>query len=222
MKTVKFEDQESWLEFRQGKITGTKLKGITEKQKGNGMKIGYYAMIAERLLKPSTQVPDDVFEGESPELEEEKPMTRGSRLEVESLKAFSEATGKVVDTSLLVWVREDDENIAYSPDGVISEEEAVETKSLSSAKHIEAFLTQQIPDEYKHQSIQPFIVNDKLKTLYFCFYDPRLIVRELFWIVVKREDVGADIETLFLREKEVLGMVDFEAKRLLDSPPFGQ
>jgi hypothetical protein len=51
--------------------------------------------------------------------------------------------------------------------------EAIEVKCLSSARHIEAFLTQKVPDEYYFQCMQYFIVNDKLRKLHFVCFDPR-------------------------------------------------
>jgi len=192
MKTHKFEDREAWLEARRGKITGSRLKDIVVKR-GTGKKIGFYELIAERLGIPA---------------DDENSMDRGTRLESEAIETFKKETGKKVDTSLVIWTRDDNENIAISPDGFIGKTEAVEAKCLASARHIEAFLTQQIPDEYEFQKLQYFIVNDKLKTLYFCFYDPRLIAKPFFYIAVNRADIQEDIDTYLLYQKMTLEEVD--------------
>lgn len=165
------QNSDEWKEARKGKITGTKLKDIVVKR-GTGEKIGFYQLIADRLA-----IVDD----------SEDPMERGHTLEQEAINEFTKLTGKEV-TKAGMWLSDENENIACSPDGVIGDTEAVEVKCLSASKHLEAFFTQQIPDEYEYQALQYFIVNDKLETLYFCFYDPRVIVKPFFYIEIKRDN----------------------------------
>ena len=193
MKTQIFDSKDEWSEARRGKITGTRLKDIVVKR-GTGKKIGYYELIAERL---ATEPEGD-----------ETPMERGTRLEAEAIERFIKETGAEVDTSLVLWTRDDNESIAVSPDGFIGETEAVETKCLSSARHIEAFLTQQIPDEYEMQVVQYFIVNDKLEKLHFVFYDPRVPCKDYFEIVVTRSDIQESIDATLEYERAVLEEVN--------------
>ncbi len=178
MKIIKYEDENEWLIGRIGKITGSKLKDIVVKR-GTGKKIGSYQLIADKLGIPA---------------DEEKPIDRGHRLEKEAIDYFTKETDKKVNDSLVMWCRDDNENIAYSPDGFIGKKEAVEIKCLGSARHIEAFITNEIPSEYEFQKLQAFIVNDDLQTLYFCFYDPRLLAKPFFYFTVTREQVQDDIE----------------------------
>lgn len=189
MKQLRFESRDEWLAYRRGKITGSTLKDIVVKR-GTGKKLGSYELIAARLGLPA---------------DDENAMLRGQRLEPEALAMFTEKTGKKLDTSLIIWERDDDESIAVSPDGVVAGEiEAVETKCLGSAKHIEAWVTQKIPDDFQFQKLQYFIVNEQLEILYFVFYDPRLIAMPYFVIEVKREDV----------EKEVAEYLEYQRKEL--------
>lgn len=196
MKTLKFDNREDWLEARRGKITGSRLKDIVLKR-GTTPKIGYYELIAERLAVAA---------------DDESPMDRGTRLEEEALARFTEETEKKLDTSLIIWTREDNDCIALSPDGVVedsNETEAVEVKCLSSAKHIEALLTQKIPSEYEEQMIQYFIVNDALQTLYWAFYDPRIgYSKDFHCIEVKREDVQEKVLECLAYQRQVLEEVD--------------
>lgn len=192
MKVNKYENRETWLDARRGKITGSRLKDIIVKR-GTGKKIGFYELIAERLGIPA--------DGES-------PMDRGTRLEEEAIARFTKETKKKVNTDLVIWQRDDNESIAISPDGYIGETEAVECKCLSSARHIEAFLTGQVPDEYKDQALQYFIVNDKLKKLYFVFYDPRVLAKDYFTIEIKRKDVEDDVKFYLDYQKNILSEVD--------------
>lgn len=195
MKVIQYETKEAWLEDRRTRITGSKLKDIVVKR-GTGRKIGFYQLIADRLGIPA---------------DNESPMDRGNRLEKEAITVFSKQTGLKVDDSLQMWVRDDNESIAYSPDGVVVEidgNEAVEIKCLGSARHIEALLTQEVPDEYEFQKIQAFIVNDKLETLYFCFYDPRLLAKPFFYLTIKREDVQAQVNEYLEYQRNLIAEVN--------------
>lgn len=193
MITKKFENKEDWFEARKGKFTGSRLKDIIVKR-GTGEKIGFYETIAERIAQPA---------------DEENPMERGIRLEDEAIALFTEKTGKDVDTSLVIWEREDNTSIAISPDGFIGETEAVEVKCLSSARHVEAIITNEIPDEYSYQVIQYFIVNDKLETLYFVMYDPRMPEHlQLHIIEITRESQEEQIEFCLAYQKEKIAKIE--------------
>ena len=163
-----------------------KLKKALPKKKG------FWEIIAERIAI----APDD-----------EKPMERGVRLEPEAVERFIKETGKEVCTDLVIWLREDNDSIGISPDGYMLQEndkkitEAVEIKCLNSASHLEANYTDTIPDDYKFQVLQYFIVNDDLETLHFTFYDPRVPSCEFFIIEVKREDMQKEIEEYLAHEK---------------------
>ena len=199
MKTLKFDDRDSWMFARRGKITGSRLKDIVVKR-GTGKKIGYYELIAERLATEP--------EGN------ETAMDRGTRLEPGALERFVKETKKEVDTSLIIWTRDDNESIAISPDGVISDTEVVEAKCLSSARHIEAFLTQEVPSEYEMQVYQYFIVNDTLTTLYLAFYDPRLPCRDFFYLTISRKDVQAQVDEYLEYQRKTLEEVNEIVNRL--------
>lgn len=203
-------EREEWLAFRRGKITGSKLAGLYSKRDTGKRKIGFYDLIAERL-----GVPPDT---------DENSMERGSRLESEALEVFSKAVGKKVDGAKQVWMRDDNEAIAVTPDGVLPKNEAVEVKCLSSARHVEAYITKKIPADYYEQAVQYFVVNEKLKKLYFAFYDPRfalfgaegkIAVDEspnaklaFFYLELKREDIEQNIADYLEFEKTILAEVD--------------
>lgn len=192
MIVKEYQSKEEWLLARKGKITGSRLKDIITKR-GSGKKKGYYELIAERIAVPPT---------------DENPLERGNRLEVEAVNRFKLETEKEVDTSLVLWMREDDESIAISPDGFIGETEAVEVKCLSSASHIEAYLTNEIPSEYQDQVVQYFIVNDKLEKLYSVFYDPRIPCKDYFVIETTREQLGTKIEEYLQYQKDIIDEID--------------
>jgi predicted phage-related endonuclease len=194
---TKFENEKDWLDYRRGRITGTRLKDLVIKR-GNGLKIGYYELIAERIALPPN---------------EENVMDRGHRLEKDACERFEKETGKKVNTDLVIWQRDDNENIAYSPDGYIGKTETVECKCLSSALHIKAWLTKEIPSEYFEQSLQPFIVNDSLKKLYVVFYDPRM-PKDFFYLTVNRKEVQEKVIEYLELEKRVLKEIEEIEKQL--------
>lgn len=192
-----FATQEEWLEFRRGKITGSRLNDIVVKR-GTGKKIGYYELIAEKLG--------------AKESDGENAMDRGHRLEEEAIEKFVTDTKKEVLVGNILWMREDDNNIAVSPDGTIGETEAVEVKCLSSARHVEALVTQEVPGEYEFQALQYFIVNEKLETLYLIFYDPRLPIKSYFYLAVKRNQ--EEIDKYLEYQKAVLNEINEVVKNL--------
>ncbi len=192
MKVLKFDSEETWLEARLGKITGTRAKEVMPKARGaTGYRSGFYELIAERIALP--------HDGEN-------VMDRGKRLEEEAIERFVKETGKKAKRELVLCVRDDNEAIAYSPDALIGKTEDVEVKCLSSARHIEAWMTQEIPSEYESQIIQGFVVNDKLKTRYMVFYDPRC-PKDFFYLTIHRKDMEEKIEEYLTLERQVLQKV---------------
>lgn len=190
MQVKKFQNEEEWLQARRGKITGTRLKDVIVKR-GTGRKIGFYELIAERIAVE----PDG-----------EDVMERGLRLEDEALELFTKETKKKVTNEMVLWCRDDNESIALSPDGIISEKEAVEVKCLGSARHIEALIENKIPSDYTDQALQYFIVNDELETLYFVFYDPRVQCKPFFYLTVKRDQ--EEVDKWLAYERELLAEID--------------
>lgn len=199
MHIERFENYDDWKAARIGRVTGTVLKDIVT-LRGDGKKIGYWQLLADRLCTPA---------------EDENPMDRGVRLEEEAIENFTIITGKSVNTDLVIWSRDDNRNIALSPDGYIETDgkitEAVEVKCLASARHIEAKVTNKVPKDYEFQVLQYFICNDELEQLHVVLYDPRFIENlQTVIITVDRETVKDDIETYLDYERKTL----FEIEQL--------
>lgn len=191
MRQLSFKDEAEWKDARRGRVTGTRLKDLVVKR-GTAKKKGFYEIIAERVAVPRPEY--------------ENVLDRGKTLESEALERFAKETGKQVCGDLVIWEREDNPNIALSPDGYVVADkvtEAVEVKCLNSASHIEAYLTKEIPSEYEYQARQYFVVNDDLETLYFCFYDPSMPV-DFFYIELHRADIAEEVaELLALQQTEL-------------------
>lgn len=202
-----FENEKDWLDARRCRITGSRLKDLFSKRDAGKKKMEFYEMIAERLSKP-------LGSGEM----EMKPMDHGHYYEPEAISRFEQKTGKTVDRTLSIWSRDDNQGIAVSPDGTVVDSdmtEAVEAKCLSAAKHMQAYITKQIPDDFTEQKLQYFIVNDKLQTLSFAFLCPRLMVADFFIIEIKRADILAEIEDKMIFERQTLAEIDSIVDSLL-------
>jgi len=198
MKTIDVEQNTpAWIQSRLGKITGSRLKDIVVKR-GDGKKIGYYELIAESIGIPA---------------DDESAMERGHRLEEEAAVEFQERYGVVLKKAGM-WLRDDEDRIAISPDRVIDDTQAVEIKCLSSARHIEAVLTGKIPKDYEFQKLQYFIVNERLEKLYFAFYDPRIPKLKLFVIEVRREEIEDDVETYLQYQRDIITEVKHDIIKL--------
>lgn len=240
MRVIEFEDKKHWESFREGKITGSiandvfsvkevtvdSIKSVLDKK---GIEYKKSAPKAELL----SLVPEDCSEEVKaklvkklafydllghkvsvPEEGEEDAMVRGSRLEPEGLEKFGEAIGKEISNDLVVWVSDTNDSLAYSPDGVISEEEVVETKCLSSAHHLYIHYEKEIPTEYHRQNVQAFIVNDKLQKLHFVCYDPRIPSLPLHWITINREDIANEIALYKQYEVDLMKELDLMVAEL--------
>ena len=204
MKVVNVQQNTpEWIQMRQGRITGSKLKDLVV-ERGNSKKDGFYELIAERLSLPE--------EGD------EQAHDRGHRLEEEALDRFAELSGKEVEKNCGMWLSDVDPNIAVSPDGCIKSRgkirEACEVKCLSGKHHLRAIIEDSIGNGFKKQVIQYFVVNEDLKKLYFIFYDPRIAVRPLHVIEFRRMDLEEEIEYYLNYEIKLLAEVNEIVERL--------
>lgn len=188
---TKYKSEEEWLDGRKGIITGTKVGSLLSKRDKKPLR-GFFELIAEDIAIP--------HDGEN-------YMDRGKRLEVQALERFEEITGKKVNKDLVLITRKDNPKIGYSPDGLIGKTEDAEAKCLNSALHIEAWYKREVPNDYREQMIQGFVVNDKLKKRYMIFYDPRMPM-DFFYIEINRKDVKEEIKAQLEMQLEVLKMVE--------------
>lgn len=195
------QNSQEWLDARKGKITGSKAGDVITKR-GNGVKIGVYKLIAERM-----GIDDD---GGS-------PMERGHALEEEAIRLFSEQYGKPVHR-VGFCISDEDPDIANSPDGMIMEgdkyTEGIDAKCLNAANHLKAWFEQEVPSDYEEQVLQYFIVNPDCQLVHVVFYDPRVTAKSLFWLTTKREDVLEEIEASKAYQLKVLADVRAKVESL--------
>ena len=171
-----------------------------------------YKLIAQRIAKPIN--PNDYT---LPEGATYSAMLRGQILEEEARELISEKLGKKIIPGR-VWQSEENEYMICSPDGEFEDEtEAVEIKCLDSWKVVKAYYEKHPPSEYKPQILQYFVVNEKLKRLYFCIYsdvfsNPNLGL-QIFEL--DREDYKEEIEIVKRVEKATLELVEKEVQKLM-------
>jgi putative phage-type endonuclease len=185
-----------WHQLRKTNITGTVLKGIMGTARARQEAI--YESIANHL---TIGVDDEEYEN---------PMERGTRLEPDAIAEFEFLTGKSVE-KVGFCESEEIEGVAQSPDGYIkdtNDTEAIEVKSMGGKNHVKLWLTNEVPDEYEWQVVQYFVVNEKLKKLYFVGYNPQIPTHPLHTIEILRENIESKIteakekQKIFIQEVE--------------------
>jgi len=197
MKKIQIEQRSpEWHQLRKTHITGTVLKGLmgTPRARQEAM----YEAIANRL---TVGIEDDEYEN---------AMDRGTRLEPDAIAYFEFETGKTIE-QVGICKSEEIEGVAQSPDGYIkdtNDTEAIEVKSMGGKNHVKLWLTNEVPDEYKWQVIQYFVVNDKLEKLYFVGFNPDIPVHPLHIIEVGREENEDNIKKAVESQKIFIQEVD--------------
>jgi hypothetical protein len=171
-----------------------------------------YKLIAQRIAKPIN--PNDYT---LPEGATYSAMLRGQILEEEARDLISEKLGKQIIPGR-VWQSDVNEYMICSPDGEFEDEtEAVEIKCLDSWKVVKAYYEKHPPSEYKPQILQYFVVNEKLKKLYFCIYSDVFSNPELGLQIfeLNREDYKEEIEIVKRVENATLELVEKEVQKLM-------
>nr|DAO58249.1 MAG TPA: Exonuclease [Caudoviricetes sp.] len=171
-----------------------------------------YKLIAQRIAKPIN--PNDYT---LPEGATYSAMLRGQILEEEARELISEKLGKKIIPGR-VWQSDVNEYMICSPDGEFEDEtEAVEIKCLDSWKVVKAYYEKHPPSEYKPQILQYFVVNEKLKKLYFCIYSDVFSSPELGLQIfeLNREDYKEEIEIVKRVQNATLKLVEREVQKLM-------
>lgn len=206
MQVIKVkQNTPEWLAERRGHIGGSDLKDIAT-ERGNGVKIGIYKLIADRIA-----VTEDI----------EDWRERGHDLEAEAIEHLNIVAGLKLVNGGCIWRSDDDPDIQVSPDAYSEDNRiAAEVKCLSGPYHLEAIIDfrasvkagqvvrrDKIPSGFRHQAVQYFIVNDELETLYFVLYNPSIASLPMHVIEVEREDVAGEVDHYKALEMETLAGV---------------
>lgn len=96
--------------------------------------------------------------------------------------------------------------------------EMMEVKNLKASKHLMAWDTRRVPEDYWTQKIQYFVTNENLETLYWVFNNPLVPIMPTFILVIKREDLGHWPATMLRYQRRTIkAMADFRERLIAES-----
>lgn len=166
-----------WIQYRLGKITGTRLKEVL---RADNLPL-LYEMIGEIVSKQIEEIPVN------------KAMQRGVDLEPIVRQMYQDKFGEIVD-EVGFCLSDENDYLALSPDGfTLDRKGAIEIKCPSTKTHIKYILDDRIPTEYLPQVCMYFIVNTELEWLDFVTYDDRCESIPMYVIHVTREEISDKI-----------------------------
>ena len=174
-----------WHKLRIGKITSSRVAGI---MKSDNLKV-VDELIYERVC-PDMAVWDEVdgFVSEA--------MQWGTDHEQEASEVYSKATGIELE-QVGFCTHEQLEYLAMSPDRLTPDRTGgIEVKCPNTKTHIRTIRMGGLPNDYKYQVYQYFLVNEKLQWLDFVSYDPRFTPRPLYIHRIERNDIIDELNQL--------------------------
>lgn len=213
---------EEWLAARKGKVTGSRLRDLVPTggvAKADVLEELEKRTIPHKKTMTIPQLMDLLPEDAQKKLQrtiprklefykllaekiafdqgDEKPIDRGVTLEDEAIAKIAEKLDVKIE-QVGMCVHSTIPDLAVSPDGLIKSKqgkyyEAVEVKCRNTEYHLKALIEQQIPDDYRFQILQYFIVIDTLEVLHFCLYDPCVVGHELITFEVHRDEVQDEV-----------------------------
>lgn len=186
-----------WEMLRKNVITGTKAESFKPKVRGTGYRAGFFEMLA-----------DDI----DTEEHNESPMDWGNTNEPKAREEYSKITGNKVE-EYGFCTHDEYPYIGYSPDGVVLEKKkpviGLEIKCPTTKVYVEYFIEtciendivsqnqkgiDKVPDQYRIQVIQSFLVNKEQRELHFFIYNPTLAKNNWIFITVERSEIESEIE----------------------------
>lgn len=103
---------------------------------------------------------------------------------------------------------------AYEREPFIITEE-IEVKCLKASKHLMAWDTRRVPEDYWSQKMQYFVTNENLETLYWVFHNPLVPILPTFILVIKREDLGHWPATMLRYQRRTIKGINAARERLI-------
>jgi hypothetical protein len=240
------QNSEKWFEFRLGKIKGSSLSAMYSARQYTKDDVIKLLEARKAIFKKSASKPElETFLTEEDKAilaasaekklefynvmaerlaikrDDEIRMNRGHRLEDAGAQRFADDYKKKL-IKVGCCVSDIDPRIIDSPDRLVEAKkpgiytEAVEVKCLSSGRHLQAIIENEVPEEFFAQKVQYFVVNEKLEKLYFVFYDDSFKYKnlQLHVIVVTRESLGNWIDIMLRYQLAQLKEMDEIVERL--------
>ena len=190
-----------WLAIRKWVITWTKLEWVLGWPKAQLTEM--YSLLAEKYLVEEDLRPFEIIERWH-ELEPiakakyEAMFLNGRKIVEVGFVLKNEWLGLSPDWLIKTWYHP----LTKLPNGkysTITDDiywKAIEIKCPRGKNYIKYMLENKIPDEYKWQVVNYFVVIDDLQELDFVIYNPDVCegLKDLHVITVKREELQKDIE----------------------------
>lgn len=180
---------DAWVEVKRNKVSGTGMKPILTARSQGPIENYIYDLIAQKDY-------DGVMTYDPGFLS--KAVQWGQDMEPFAINRFEAEYGLHVES--VGWLESTDARfrgkLGCSPDGLITVYEQVEVKCLATKNHIDCIVNNRYPKDHHSQVINYFVVNGKLRRLYFIMYDPRVKTEknQLFVIEILRKDVRKEIK----------------------------
>jgi putative phage-type endonuclease len=173
---------DAWKRIRLGKITGTRIKNIA---KADNLSV-VDELIAETI---SDEIEEDGFINEA--------MQRGIDYEPLARSEYEKRMNVKVEEFGFLQHSEHDW-LGLSPDGLIKSEngkyeKGIEIKCPSTATHVRYIRMNSLPNEYKYQVYNYFLVCQDIQTVDFISYDTRFGIKPMHIITIKRDDIQAEL-----------------------------
>lgn len=185
-----------WHAARRCRVTGTKLDNVM------GTPLARVQQIAELIAEEATE--------QSKIIRPTEEMERGTAEEEFAIQAYEKQIGSKVKRGGM-WVSDKYKFLAYSPDGYVEKNgkvtEVCEVKNPDSKNAILYRLMNEIsneelklakgklpflgiPEQYKWQCVDAFLVNPELERLHFLIHDARFISSDakLYVVTIERDN----------------------------------
>ena len=178
------QGSQDWLDSRLGMLTGTRLsKILTAKKLGLSSSSGM--MINTLIDEQITGISADPFISN-------RAIERGNELEPLARKAYTAKTGnKIIETGLCI--SDKFPLLGCSPDGWTEDYKGAIEIKCPGVVHLQYLQDKSIPDSYKLQVYNYFLVNEKLEWLDFVSYRPEFYSNPLFMCRVNRSDIEKEL-----------------------------
>lgn len=186
------QGSQEWHELRVGKITSSRLKKLTKSDNLDLMD----ELIAEQELGYADS--DGYINAD---------MQWGIDHEPLAIAEYERITGN--KTTVIGMLQSDEiPLLTVSPDRLVGTDGAVEVKCPSTKVHIRYIRQNQLPNEYKEQVWQYFLVHNDLKWLDFVSFDPRLTRKPYWSIRVTREKLQPVLDEAMVRVRKFIDKME--------------
>jgi hypothetical protein len=201
------QGSDEWLEDKIGVLSGTRIKKIITSKK--------LALSATHGDMIYTLIDENITGMSADKIISNSAMERGNLLEPRARSAYERKTStKIIETGLCLSDNNDKHGV--SPDGWTEDYTGAVEIKCPGIIHLKYLSDNVLPDEYKLQCINYFLVNEKLEWLDFVSFRPEFYPYPLFIKRVTRVELEKEIKlvseaigSFFIKYDEVFEFITF-------------